>query len=200
MKKNMVYFVMYLVLIVELLIVITERDELEEKEVLIRDKMLNTLVESYKQPLILSIPQRTSDYDLASKDPIKVVLTPAGLVSDAEKEHLKFYVNIDKSSKSIPAGWPSKGITLSDSTSHYKLHRENGNAVLVADFSKDGDYKFVAYCTVVRQFPEYLPEYLLDALSEKVGEFKTATSGTEKFEIKVKALGGVNKKSAEISF
>jgi hypothetical protein len=57
---------MYLVLIVELLIVITERDELEEKETLIRDKMLNTLVESYKQPLILSIPQRTSDYNLIS--------------------------------------------------------------------------------------------------------------------------------------
>jgi len=200
MKKGMVYFVMYLVLIVELLIVITERDELEEKEILIRDKMLNTLVQSYKQPLILSIPQRTSDYDLASNDPIKIVLTPAGLVSDAEKKHLKFFINIDENSKSKPTGWPHGGITINDSTSHFKMHRENGNAVFWGDFDKSGDYKFKAYCTVVRQFPDYLPGYLLEELALRVGEFKTAISGFEKFEVKVKALGGVKKKSAEISF
>ena len=200
MKKNMVYFVMYLVLIVELLIVITERDELEEKETLIRDKMLNTLVESYKQPLILSIPQRTSDYNLNSKEPIRVVLTPAGLVSDAEKKNLKFYVNITDKSSRKPREWMKRGITLEDSTAHFKMLKENGNAVFVADFNRSGNYKFEAYCTVDREFPPYLPDYLLDSLRARVGEFKIATSGLEKFEIKVKALGGVKKKRAEISF
>ncbi len=200
MKKNMVYFVMYLVLIVELLIVITERDELEIKESLIRDKMLNTLVESYKQPLILSIPQRTSDYNLSSKEPIRVVLTPAGLVSDTEKKNLKFYISIEEKSRKVPINWPKTGITLNDSTEQFKVFRENGNAVFIADFNRSGNYKFSAYCTVDREFPSYLPNYLLEILRERVGEFKTAISGIEKFEIKVKALGGVKKKRAEISF
>ena len=191
---------MYLVLIVELLIVITERDELEEKEILIRDKMLNTLVQSYKQPLILSIPQRTSDYNLNSKEPIRVVLTPAGLVSDAEKKNLKFYINIDEKSRRVPYSWPSNGITLEDSTSHFKLVKENGNAVFIADFNKSGDYKFNAYCTVTREFPDYLPGYLYDSLTVRVGKFKIATSDVENFKIKVEALGGVKKKGAEISF
>jgi hypothetical protein len=173
---------------------------LEEKEILIRDKMLNTLVQSYKQPLVLSIPQRTSDYNLNSKEPIRVVLTPAGLVSDAEKKNLKFYVNIDKKSKRIPYSWPSKGISLEDSTSHFKMIKENGNAVFIADFNRSGDYKFNAYCTVEREFPDYLPGYLYDSLSARVGKFKTATSDVENFKIKVKALGGVKKKGAEISF
>ena len=200
MKKNMVYFVMYLVLIVELLIVITERDELEEKETLIRDKMLNTLVESYKQPLILSIPQRTSDYNLNSKEPIRVVLTPAGLVSDAEKKNLKFYVNINDKSSRKPREWMKRGITLDDSTANFKMLKENGNAVFIADFDRTGNYEFNAYCTVDREFPPYLPEYLLDSLRARVGEFKLAKSSLENFEIKVKALGGVKKKRAEISF
>jgi len=200
MKKNMVYFVMYLVLIVELLIVITERDELEEKESLIRDKMLNTLVESYKQPLILSIPQRSSDYNLNSKEPIRVVLTPAGLVSDAEKKNLKFYINIEEKSKRIPSGWLRSGISLEDSTANFKMVKENGNAVFIADFNRTGNYKFSAYCTIDREFPCYLPDYLLDSLKARVGEFQTAESGLESFEIKVKALGGVKKKRAEISF
>ena len=81
---------MYLVLIVELLIVITERDELDEKEHLIRDKMLNTLAESYKQPLVLTIPQRYSDFNLKSKEPLRVVLTAVGVASDGEKKNLEF--------------------------------------------------------------------------------------------------------------
>ena len=200
MKKNMIYFVMYLVLIVELLIVITERDELEEKEILIRDKMLNTLVESYKQPLILSIPQRTSDYNIKSKNPIKVVLTPAGLVSDAEKRNLKFYINLEDKSKKQRIKWPEAGISLNDSTEKFKVIRENGNAVFIAEFNRVGEYKFSAYCEVDREFPDYLPDYLFDSLSVRVGEFKTAVSDTENFKISVKTLGGVRKKTAEISF
>jgi hypothetical protein len=191
---------MYLVLIVELLIVITERDELEEKETLIRDKMLNTLVESYKQPLILSIPQRTSDYNLNSKEPIRVVLTPAGLVSHAETKNLEFYISMDNKSKKIPSRWPANGISLNDSTTNFKMIKENGNAVFIANFKKAGDYKFNAYCTVEREFPDYLPDYLYDSLSARVGKFKVATSEVENFKIRVKTLGGVKKKRAEISF
>ena len=46
-NKNVVYFVLYIVILTELLIVITERDELEEVEHQIRDKMLTTLAKMY---------------------------------------------------------------------------------------------------------------------------------------------------------
>jgi len=200
MQKSMIYFVMYLVLIVELLIVITERDELDEKEHLIRDKMLNTLAESYKQPLVLTIPQRTSDYNLKSKEPLKVVLTPVGVVSTSEKKNLEFFINIDKKSRYKPTGWPKGGLTLNNSTKNFKLIRENGNAVFVANFKKEGRYKFTAYCQLEHEFPDYLPAYLLDSLKARVGEFKVAKSNTEKFSVKASTLGGVKKKRAEISF
>ncbi|MEN8191462.1 MAG: hypothetical protein ABFS12_01515 [Bacteroidota bacterium] len=200
MKKNMIYFVMYLVLIVELLIVITERDELDEKEHLIRDKMLNTLAESYRQPLVLTIPQRTSDYNLKSTEPLRVVLAPVGLASAAEKKKLKFFIDVDKKSKKKPRGWPKDGLTLNDSTKDFKLVREDGNAIFVAKFKKEGSYKFSAYCELEREFPDYLPQYLLDSLSVRVGEFKIAKSNSEKFLVKASTLGGVKKKRAEISF
>ena len=191
---------MYLVLIVELLIVITERDELDDKEHLIRDKMLNTLAESYKQPLVLTIPQRTSDYNLRSSEPHRVVLTPVGLVSAEEKEKLKFFVDIDKQSKTNLIGWPRGGLTLDNPTNDFKLVQDNGNAILIARFIKEGNYKFSAYCELEREFPDYLPEYLLDLLKDKVGEFKIAKSNSENFVVKASTLGGVKKKRAEISF
>jgi len=199
MKKNMIYFVMYLVLITELLIVITERDELDEKEHLIRDKMLTTLAESYKQPLLLAIPQRNSDYNIKSRDFLKVVLTPAGLVSNAEKNKLQFFVNIDKSSKKTPSDWPKNGLSLKDSTKNFKLIRENGNAVFLAKFHRAGRYKFNAFCMVEREFPKYLPQYLYDSLLVRVGGYKLSKSNKEIFQVKAKTLGGVKTKRAEIS-
>lgn len=200
MQKNMIYFVMYLVLIVELLIVITERDELDAKESLIRDKMLNTLAEAYKQPLVLTIPQRTSDYNLKSKEPLKVVLTPIGVVSTSEKKNLEFFINIDKKSRYKPVGWPKGGLTINNSTKNFKLIKENGNAVFVANFKKEGRYKFTAYCQLEHEFPDYLPQYLLDSLKVRVGEFKVAKSNIEKFSVRASTIGGVKKKRAEISF
>lgn len=200
MKKNMIYFVMYLVLIVELLIVITERDELDEKEHLIRDKMLSTLAESYKQPLVLTIPQRYSDFSLKSKNSLRVVLAPAGLANEKEKENLEFFVDIDKKSKTKPNGWPKGGLTLNNSSKNFKLIREDGNAILIANFKKEGIFRFTAYCQLEHQFPDYLPQYLMDSLKVRVGEFKVAKSNSEKFTVKASTLGGVKKKRAEISF
>lgn len=199
MKKNMVYFVLYVVLLTELLVVITERDELEAKDHEIRDKMINTLAESYKQPLLLTIPQKHSDYNLASKEALNVVLTPAGLVSDEEKKDLKFYVDVDPSS-SRPANWPQGGITFEKGNEQFKLYRQNGNAVFSAKISNAGEFKFKAYCETEREFPSYLPDYLMDSLKVRVGNLKMARSDKEDFSITAKALGGVETKKAEIFF
>ncbi len=200
MKKNMVYFVLYVVLITELLIVITERDELQEMENQIRDKMLSTLAESYKQPLVLTIPQKKSLYDVASKEPAKVILTPAGFVSDQEKNKITFTIDIDKKSGKQPPGWPEGGVTSDSNNENFKIERENGNALFVANLPNIGEYIFRASCEVERELPDYLPENLSDSLIRLVGELKLAKSNEENFLINARRIGSVESKKAEVSF
>ena len=200
MKKNMVYFVLYIVLISELLIVITERDELEAKDHLIRQKMLSTIAESFKRPLVLTVPQKKSDYNIGSEDPIKVVLTPAGLTSSIEKTHIEYYVDLDEKSSKVPPDWPEGGITLGDSTKNFKIIRDNGNAIFMSRFNTEGEYKFKAYCELKRQLPDYLPDFLLDSLKSLIGGNINAQSNLEEFVVNSKFVGSVKKKRAEVSF
>ena len=200
MKKNMVYFVLYVVLITELLIVITERDELQAVEHQIRDKMLNTLADIYKKPLLLTIPEKVSDFSIGSKQPKKVVLTPAGLFSEAEKNNVIFFVDIDPESKARPAGWPQGGISLDKPFESFRIEKENDNGVFIADFDRAGEYTFTAYCQVERVLPDYLPDKLLEELREQVGEQLFQKSDPEGFMINAKSIGGLKKKEAEIYF
>ena len=197
MKKNMVYFVLYIVILVELLVVITERDELEAKDHQIREKMLTTIAETYKQPLILTVPQKSSEYNINQPDPMRVVLTATGLTSEEEKKDLEYYVNIEGRK---PEGFPGDGITIENSTDNFKIEKNNGSAVFIAKIKGKGNYKFIAYCEVDRKLPPYLPEYLQDSLKTMVGEYMTAKSLPEEFEIEAKYAGGVKKKRAEVSF
>lgn len=202
MKKNLVYFVLYVVVIVELLVVITERDELDARDHEIRDKMLNTLAEAYKQPLVLSIPQKKSEIDLAvQKDGIKVVMMPVGILSEEDKKNLNFVVDVSEKSKLRPGGWPKGGVTLSSKDGSFKVSRDNGNGVFSAMFDNAGEYTFSAYCTVNRQFPGYLPEYLMNILKDKVGNNLRQVSPRVDFSIVAsKKSGGVIKKDSEMYF
>lgn len=199
MKKNMVYFVLYIVLLSELLIVITERDELQEAENQIRDKMLKTLAENYKQPLMLSVPQKESNFKLGSVEPMRVVLTPSGLVSENEKKHLTVKIELAKGSKVKPKNWPEGGIVTGMDNPDFRIVKENGNAIFMANFDKQGDYRFEAECEVEREFPDYLPEKLKTALKEMVGDLKVAKSNMEPFIVKASETG-VDRKKAEVSF
>lgn len=199
MKKNMVYFVLYIVLLSELLIVITERDDLQAFENEMRNKMLATLVEMYKQPVLLNIPQRETSYEVGAKSPAKVVLTPTGLVSDNEKNSVKYIVDIPEGSRK-PKAWPKGGVTIENSNKQFKIYKNNDNAVFVAAFDKPGEYKFEAYCEVDRKLPDYLPKAISDSLLKQIGGLKKITSKEENFEINAKSLGGVKSKKAEISF
>ncbi|MGE5354232.1 MAG: hypothetical protein ACM3Q2_12490 [Syntrophothermus sp.] len=201
MKKNIVYFVLYIVVIMELLVVITERDELDARDHEVRDKMLNTLADAYRQPLVLSVPQKKSEIDLAQKDGIKVILMPVGILSDEDKKNLNFTVDISEKSKLRPAGWPKGGVTINSNNGQFSLTRENGNAVFTAKLDNSGEYTFDAYCTVKRQLPSYLPEYLMDILKEKVGSNMAAESPKVDFAIvATKKNSGVIKKDSEMFF
>jgi hypothetical protein len=200
MKKNMVYFVLYIILIAELLVVITERDELQAVEFEIRNKMLTTLAENYKSDIYLSIPEKESEYSLGAKENVRVVLTPIGLTSEKEKENIEFFIDIAEDSKNIPPNWPKGGINLSTLNEDYNIEKEEGNGVFIAKFSRIGSYKFVAYCQVQRVLPEYLPENLLEELKREVGENLIKKSNLEDFIINAKSFGGLEKKEAKIIF
>ncbi len=203
MKKNMVYFVLYIVLISELLMVIVERDDLLDQEEAIRDKMLATIAESYKKPVLLNIPEVKSDYSIKSKnqEPKKVVMTPIGLVSDKEKANIHYSIVVDPKSKNVPPGWPKTGITDETKNDKYFIDKNSdGSAVFNALLTRPGKYTFVAQFQVKRELPDYLPDFLQKELREMVGDNLEAVSPKVKFTINAKRLGGVKKKEVEFSF
>jgi len=199
-KKNMVYFVMYIVLISELLIVITERDDLQEVENQIRDKMLVTIAKIYQKPIVLNVPEVYSTFSIGSKQPKKVVLMPIGLYSEKEKEDVSFHIDIAPKSPR-PDNWPLNGITSEKGTEQYQIIKNNGTAVFMAKFKKAGKYKFNAFCRVDRVLPDYLPPRLLKILKEKIGKANLhQRSSLVEFEIDAKRIGGLKKRGVEISF
>ena len=201
MKKNMVYFVLYIVLISELLMVIVERDDLLEQEEQVRDKMLTTIAESYKKPVLLNIPELFSVYDLKSKEPKKIVMTPLGLVSDTEKKNIQYFIDVAKSSKKTPPNWPENGITVQKHTKNYFIKKNpDGSAIFNAKFTSPGKYTFTAYFKTKRALPDYLPDFLKEELKNQIGEHIIAQSPPVEFTIHAKRMGGVQKKEVEFSF
>lgn len=198
---KMLYFVLYVVLITELLIVITERDELEESEQAIRNNMLGSIAASYKAPISLSSTPKFLDYNVTGEGEHEatIVLSVAGLVSDEEKAAVAYYVNVVPGSKA-PDAWPSGGINTGKGSGKYKLVKnEDGSAKFLATIGAEGDYKFAAYCEVDRKWPGYLEKTpLLDSLKVMVGNLSRAKSNTETFTISAKRQGGVKKKGAEL--
>ncbi len=195
----MVYFVLYIVLITELLIVITERDELQEVEHQIRDKMIATLAEMYKTPIILSVPDKFSDYNLASKEPKRVVFTPIGLNSEQEKKNVKFFITMAEGSKT-PKGWPEGGVTPDNQNEYFSVKTEDGNAVFVANFQNPGKFVFSVKCEVDRVLPDYLPEKLLEELKKEIGEANLhQESEPVEFVVNAKRIGGLKKKEVKFS-
>lgn len=204
MKKSMVYFVLYIVILVELLIVITERDELEHIEHEIRDKMITSLARSYSQPIVLQVPQRDSDYSLKNKEPHKIVMTPAGLVSEEEKAKVRYYVDVNPTSNRKPSGWPEGGVNSTQIINdRFVIETQNGNAVFLGSFKNTGKYDFIAYCEVERELPGYLTAHLLEQLKEELHYHEgdnLITSEKVDFLVNVSSGGGVKTKAADVLF
>lgn len=199
--SKMLYFVLYVLLLSELMVVITERDELEEKEHAVRDRMLASIAESYQKPIVLSANPKFLDYNVGSKENTEAVISLSvfGLVSDEEKSGVEFYLDVDGGK--TPPGWPSGGInSKSGGSDNYKLTNDQGNGIFTATFTSEGEFKFSAYCQAKRIFPGYLPDYLLEDLQAIVGEKTEAKSNNETFTVSAKRQGGVQKKGLEIDF
>ncbi|MFH0733779.1 MAG: hypothetical protein V1773_04290 [bacterium] len=201
MKKNMVYFILYVVLITELLIVITERDELDEAQENVRTEMLRTI---YKDPVEIKVPLSV-DYEIKNQNSFNIVLSASGLVSEEEKQTIKYYIDVDPTSKVRPSNWPSIGLNSTSIAGTYAIEKDSsGNAIFVGSLDREGDYIFNVYAEVTRTAPSYMK-----ALPGLVEEFKLFMEETNQLNVKTKAalvnlharrLGGVQTSAAEIRF
>jgi len=201
MKKNLVYFILYLVLLTELLVVITERDEYEDTQTIIRQKLLKNLVTVLKSPIIMAIPQKKSDYNVGETDSngFTVVMTPLGLASDDEKKGVEFFISIAPGA-SKPSGWPDDVLNLKNGTSAFWIEKTSeGNGIFHGSFSNVGEYEFIARCEVARQYPSYLEGTpLMDSLKVEVPDLKSVSSKSESFSISAKRQGGKVAKGIEV--
>lgn len=119
MNKNIVYFILYLVVITEMLIVISERDEALGKAEGIAQQISSR---TYKQDLNLLIPQEDFSFVIPSaeyhdkKDLVfsSILLIPDGLVSQEEKKNIKYIIKLDDSSSNRPPFWPENNQITSD--------------------------------------------------------------------------------------
>ncbi len=105
MKAGKIYFVLYIVIIVELLVVITERDRLlnEAGEAIGKFKDLNE--EQYVQKLTLEIPQKTRNFVVPFNESLRATnyfvsnLIPSGLVSKSEQDSIEYIAELTEESQ-----------------------------------------------------------------------------------------------------
>ncbi len=188
MKKSQVYFIMYIVLITELLVVILERDHLMEKEHQIKKKMVSSIADQYKRDVELNVPIPYSEWQI-NTDSVKIPINATGLVSDEEKKAAVYKISSEGNKGPGGAAFPAS-LTSTEVDGPYTIIKdENGSAsLLIKKASAIGEYEFTATMTVKRQLPTYLPGFLLEELKKASG-FKDGAEVTTKpvkFKIKVK--------------
>lgn len=168
MAKANVYFVMYLVLLTELLVIITERDTLTKQELKIKRKMMASIGQSYKIPVVVNAQQGVS-YVVGSSNDATVKIESVGLVSDEEKSKVQYTI---KPVGSVP-GWMG---SLSNNTStgpfSLKVDPKTGDATFAGKFSSAGKYQFDVFMKVDRVLPDYLPKKLYEDLEKQIGDKK----------------------------
>lgn len=201
MKKNMVYFILYVVLITELLIVITERDELDETQESVRKEMLKTI---YKEDVTLKVAN-SIDYEIKKDNKFNVIITVSGLVSEKEKGSIVYKIKVSPNSRIKPIGFPEELNTISPVNEIFILEKDStGNASFQGAFDREGDYIFTVIAEVKRSAPAYMASIpgLTEEFEKLMREEKKleVTTKPETFVIHAKSLGGVQKAAAEFRF
>lgn len=158
MKVGTIYFVLYIILITELLVVITERDDAQRKlhnQVAALD---NLNIEKHELPLKVSIPQDTATYLLPNnwtKDIFtSVIIIPENLVSDQEVDSVVFHVDIAEDSP-VPPFWPAENGMNSKSSNTI---RSPQNGELKYFLKKNGKYCQFYIMLKRRDIPIQRPE------------------------------------------
>jgi len=171
-SKVSFYFVLYLVVLVELFAVIIERDS-TEVELQARLKEYSTIQDSiislYSLPILLDVQEET-DWLISSRDSAHVLISVSNLHTLKEKAGVQYYINPDEEGNYY----------------NVMVDKETGNGNFYFRTNKTGSYNFDVYCKLKRQLPRYLPDIIIDGIYAKVGTDYKATSDTVSFRVKAK--------------
>ena len=166
------YFVLYLVVLVELLAIIIERDSTElELQARLNEyaTIQDSIISLYSQPILLGVQEET-DWLISSKDSAHVLIYISNLHTLEEKSGVRYF------------------ISPNEEGNYYNVlvDKKTGNGNFYFKTNKNGIYNFDVFCRLKRQLPRYLPDIIIEGIIAKVGPDYLATSDTVSFKIKAK--------------
>ena len=168
------YFVLYLVVLVELLAVIIERDSTElELQARLNEyaTIQDSIIALYSRPILLDVQEET-DWLISSKDSAHVLISISNLHTLEEKAGVLYYINPDQE------GNYYNGI----------IEKETGKGNFYFKTNRSGTYNFDVYCKLRRILPRYLPDIIIEGIFAKVCADYKATRDTVGFKVKAKHL------------
>ncbi|MEK7670604.1 MAG: hypothetical protein AAB344_00090, partial [Bacteroidota bacterium] len=145
-QKTSFYFVLYLVALVSLLDVITERDDAQRE-------IAEILVKRISEAPELQVPDTLIWF---TKDSSRALLKVRGLETATEKANIFYEL------KSLDGAMP-EGLSPSITKD------SEGNGILVGKIMEKGFYKLQASAQVSRELPEELPESVRDLIRRQLG-------------------------------
>lgn len=165
-QKTSFYFVLYLVALVSLLDVITERDDAQRE-------IAEILVKKISEAPELQVPDTLIWF---TKDSSRAIIRARGLDTEAEKRSIKYEL------KSLDGDWPS-GLAPDIAKD------EEGNGILTGRMTEKGIYRLQAIAEVNRGLPRDLPESVRDLILRQLGDEIPLTSRPVTFTLKVEGAG-----------
>ncbi|MEK7250445.1 MAG: hypothetical protein AAB209_08495 [Bacteroidota bacterium] len=165
-QKTSFYFVLYLVALVSLLDVITERDDAQRE-------IAEILVKRISEAPELQVPDTLIWF---TKDSSRALLKVRGLETATEKANIFYEL------KSLDGAMP-EGLSPSITKD------SEGNGILVGKIMEKGFYKLQASAQVSRELPEELPESVRDLIRRQLGNEIPLTSKPAYFTLKVEGAG-----------
>ena len=146
-QKTSFYFILYLVAIVSLLDVITERDEAQQE-------MVDVLVKKITSAPVLSARDTVV---WTARDSGRAKISVAGLSNPLEIASIRYMIaSLDPAT---PEGIAENPMIDSE-----------GNAILTGKINQKGTYNFLASATVEREIPADIPEAVRDAIRRLSGD------------------------------
>lgn len=168
------YFVLYLVVLVELLAVIIERDnsELELKARLKEyETIQDSVIASYSQPILLNV-QKVTNWLITGRDSLHILISVSNLQTLEEKAAVRYFLADNEMNN-------YRSLEFSIITD-----RKTGNGNFYFKPKRAGTFDFNVFCLVRRKLPKYLPDIILQGIITKIGREFTAVSDTVSFKVK----------------
>ncbi|MBX2990326.1 MAG: hypothetical protein KF749_04050 [Bacteroidetes bacterium] len=161
-QKTSFYFVLYLVALVSLLDVISERDEAQREIAEILVRKISTAPD-------LQVPDTLIWF---AKDSSRSLIRVRGLVSEAERASILYEL------KSLNGGFPA-------GLSPMIVKDSDGNGIIMGTMPEKGTYTLQASAEVSRELPNDLPESVLDLIKRQIGNEIPLKSNPATFTLRV---------------